>query len=274
MHSPALAGRLPGPPLRTSEATHSPRPRVVVRGPYASRGAREGATGGGHRLRTLSRPMKRRHDVAALPLTPPRSAPAPPANRHYRLARDISTMAIRATRQKGPLGDSERARRPLVIETAGHRQHSSTAMAAIVQAAPVAGRLRWARGGPRQMRGGPRRTPAHPRGTGEGIARHSAQRKRPAAYARVFDGSRSGRVVAPMKVEAATADAATAPRRQPKEKTFVDARRYQPRQLRAIIRQHSPEVALRRVNCDTELQSCLAHLILESQAYELGLVVT
>ena len=57
MHSPALAdllGRLPVP-LRTSGAAHSPRPRVVVCGPYASRGAREGATGGGHRLRTLPR---------------------------------------------------------------------------------------------------------------------------------------------------------------------------------------------------------------------------
>ena len=32
-----------------------------VCGPYATRGAREGATGGGHRLRTLPRPMKRRH---------------------------------------------------------------------------------------------------------------------------------------------------------------------------------------------------------------------
>ena len=45
MHSPALAdllGRLPGP-LRTREAAHSPRPRVVVCGRYASRGAREGA---------------------------------------------------------------------------------------------------------------------------------------------------------------------------------------------------------------------------------------
>ena len=37
------------------------------------------------------------------------------------------------------------------------------------------------------------------------------QRKRPAAYVRL-DGNRSGRVMAPMKqVEAATADAATAP---------------------------------------------------------------
>ena len=52
MHSPALAdllGRLPAP-LRTREAAHSPRPRVVVCGPYATRGAREGATGGGHRI--------------------------------------------------------------------------------------------------------------------------------------------------------------------------------------------------------------------------------
>ena len=73
------------------------------------------------------------------------------------------------------------------------------------------------------------------------------------------------------QVEAVTADAATAPT---ESENLVDARRYQPRQLRAIIRQHSPEVALPGVNGDTELQSCLAHLILESQAYELGLVVT
>ena len=101
------------------------------------------------------------------------------------------------------------------------------------------------------------------RGTGEGIAAHP-QRKRSAAYARL-DGSRSGRVMAQMKqVEVVTADAATAPT---ESENLVDARRYQPRQLRAIIRQHSPEVALPGVNGDTELQSCLAHLILESQAY-------
>ena len=46
MHSPALAdllGRLPAP-LPDQRAAHSPD-LVVVCGPYASRGAREGATG-------------------------------------------------------------------------------------------------------------------------------------------------------------------------------------------------------------------------------------
>ena len=50
MHSPALAdlvGRLPAALRTSSEAAHSPRPRVVVCGPYATRGAREGATGAG-----------------------------------------------------------------------------------------------------------------------------------------------------------------------------------------------------------------------------------
>ena len=44
-----LLSSLPDPPPEF-EAAHSPRPRVVVCGPYATRGAREGATGGGHRL--------------------------------------------------------------------------------------------------------------------------------------------------------------------------------------------------------------------------------
>ena len=42
-----LLSSLPDPPPEF-EAAHSPRPRVVVCGPYASRGAREGATAGGH----------------------------------------------------------------------------------------------------------------------------------------------------------------------------------------------------------------------------------
>ena len=43
----ALLSSLPDPPPEF-EAAHSPRPRVVVCGPYASRGARERVTGGGH----------------------------------------------------------------------------------------------------------------------------------------------------------------------------------------------------------------------------------
>ena len=106
----------------------------------------------------LDRPRIANSTPIRLPFTPPHVPIAASCPRRHHLNGDFGGRA------NPPIADSEWAPRPLVIETAGHRQHSSTAMAAIVQAAPVAGRLRWARGGPRQVRGGPRRTPAHPAG--------------------------------------------------------------------------------------------------------------